>query len=204
MKELYEKTKFRKYREVEKIEKDIILKSRLKKFLDKYKKILFIVLFIILILLISAFYSKPDILALTFLMLIIILFLAIYYNTFTVICKNNKMIIKMNMQEIEIDYLKIKNVYLENKKYRIFIKKRNNFSLVILYKTPNENISNINLPTIFLNENDLDKFLKVFRLKEQKSDNIIKAQRYQLKRILIKTGLFLLVWVLIILTLILY
>lgn len=204
MKELYEKTKFRKYREVEKIEKDIILKSRLKKFLDKYKKILFIVLFIILILLISAFYSKPDILALTFLMLIIILFLAIYYNTFTVICKNNKMIIKMNMQEIEIDYLKIKNVYLENKKYRIFIKKRNNFSLVILYKAPNGNISNINLPTIFLNENDLDKFLKVFRLKEQKSDNIIKAQRYQLKRILIKTGLFLLVWVLIILTLILY
>jgi len=198
--EIYEKNKFRKYREIEKVENDIILKARVKNFIDKYNKILLIVLSIISILIIGAFYSNLNILTLTFLMFFIILFLSIYYNTFTIICKNNKMIIKMNMQEIEIEYLNLKNVYIENKKTRIFIKKRNNFSLVILYKAPNGNISNIHLPTMFLSKNDITKFLKTFKVKEEKSDNIVKAQKYQIKRLIIKISLFILVWGLIILT----
>ena len=132
-----------------------------------------------------------------------ILLLSIYYNTFTIVCKNNKMIIRMNMEEIEIEYSKLKNVYIENKKTRIFIKKRNNFMVVVLYKAPNGNISNVYLPTMFLNEKDINKFLKTFKVKEEKTDNIVKAQKYQLKRLLIKVGLFLLVWLLIILTIIL-
>lgn len=199
--ELYEKNKFRKYREIEKVENDAILKARVKNFIDKYKTILIIVLCIISILLIVTFHSKLNILALTFLMFIITLFLGVYYNTFTIICKNNKMLIKMNMQEIEIEYSKLKNVYIENKKTRIFIKKRDNFMLVILYKTPNGNISNIHLPTMFLTKKDTSKFLKTFKVKEAKSDNIVKAQKYQMKRLLIKAALFVLVWAVIILTL---
>ena len=203
MNELYEKNKFRKFREIEKVENDVILKAMVKNFLNKYNKILIIVLCIISILLILAFHSKLNILALTFLMFAIILILSVYYNTFTVICKNNKMIIKMNLQEIEVEYSNLKNVYIENKKSRLFIKKRDNFSLVILYKAPNGNISNIHLPTMFLNKNDINKFLKVFKVKEEKSDNLVKAQKYQIKRLLIKLALFVLVWGLIILTILL-
>jgi len=201
--ELYEKNKFRKYREIEQVENDVVLKARVKNFIDKYKKILIIVLCIISILLILSFHSNLKILVLTFFMLVFILLLSIYYNTFTIICKNNKMIIKMNMQEIKIEYSKLKNVYIENKKTRILIKKRDNFLIVILYKAPNGNISNIYLPTMFLNKNDINKFLKTFKVKEEKSDNIVKAQKYQIKRLLIKTILFVLVWIAIILTILL-
>lgn len=198
--ELYEKNKYRKYREIEKVEDNIILKARVKNFIDKYKLLLIIVLFIIFTLLIVAFHSHLNVLALVFFMFALILLLSIYYNTYTIICKNNKMVIKMNMQEIEIDYSKLKNIYIDNKKTRIFIKKRNNFLLVILYKAPNGNISNLELPILFLNEKAVQKFLKSFKVKEEKSDNIVKAQKYQIKRFLIKACLFILVWLVIILT----
>lgn len=198
--ELYEKNKFRKYREIEKIENDVVLKARVKNFIDRYKKVLIIALCIISILIIVAFHSKLNVLVLTFSMLALILLLSVYFNTFTIICKNNKMVIKMNMQEIEIEYSKLKNVYIENKKTRIFIKKRDIFLLVVLYKAPNGNISNIYLPTLFLSKKETNKFLKTFKVKEEKSDNIVKAQKYEMKRLLIKIGLFVLVWLGIILT----
>lgn len=201
--ELYEKNKFRKYREIEKVENDIVLKARVKNFIDKYKRILIIVLCIISVLIVLAFHSKLNVLTLVFSMLVFILLSAVYFNTYTVICKNNKMIIKMNMEEIEIEYSKLKNVYIENKKTRIFIKKRNNFLLIILYKAPNGHISNIHLPTMFLSKKATDKFLNNFKVKEEKNDNVVKAQKYQNKRLLIKIGLFILVWVGIILTIIL-
>lgn len=203
-KELYEKNKFRKYREIEKVENDIILKARVKNFISRYNKILIIVLSIISILLIVAFHAKLNVLALVFSMFILILLFSVYFNTFTIVCKNNKMLIKMNMQEIEIEYSKLKNVYIENRRTRIFIKKRDNFLLVILYKAPNGNISNIELPILFSNEKDIQKFLKNFKVKEEKSDNVVKAQKYQIKRLLIKAGLFLLVWIIIILTILLH
>ena len=111
--------------------------------------------------------------------------------------------VKMNMQEIKIDYSDIKNIYIEKRKIRLFIKKKYYFSLVILYKAPNKNISNINLPTTFLNEKDLEKFLNVFTLKEIKSNNIEKAQKYQLKMLLIKIAAFFIVWLIIIISLLL-
>lgn len=202
--ELYEKNKFRKYREIETVENNVVLRSRVKNFINKYKTIIIILLLIISILLIVTFHSKINILTLAFLIFALILILSIYFNTFTIACKSNKMIIKMNMQEIEIEYSNLKNVYIENKKTRIFIKKRNNFSLVILYKTQNGNISNIYLPTIFLNPKDTNIFLRAFKLKEIKSNaNIVKAQKYQIKRLLIKAILFVIVWLGIILTILL-
>ena len=45
--------------------------------------------------------------------------------------------------------------------------------------------------------------LNNFKVKEDKSDNVVKAQEYQNKRLLIKIGLFILVWILIIVTIVL-
>ena len=202
MKELYEKHKYRKFSEVEEVEKDIVLKSRVKNFINKYKWFSLIATLIILVLIIVTFHSTPKTLLLILCMYILMLFSIIYFNTYSIICKNNIMTIKMNMQEIQIEYCNLKNVYIENKKIRIFFKKRDNYSLIILYKAPNGNISTIQLPLMFLNKNHLNKFLKNFILKSKKSNNVIKAQRYQLKRLLIKTALFIIIWLIIIITVI--
>ncbi len=199
--EIYEKNKFRKYAQVEEITNDITLKARVKYLLDKNKKLAIIIFSIILIIILITFHSNIQALGLVLLMLTMLSILTIYFNTSTIICKNNKMTIKMNMQEIQIEYSKLKNVYLENKKSRIYLKKRNSFWLIILYETPNRNISSIYIPTIFLNTSDVEKFLNTFKVKTEKSNNnIVKAQKYQLKRLLIKTGIFILVWAVILLT----
>lgn len=202
MNELYEKNKYRKFSEIEEVEKDIVLKSRVKNFINRYKKILLIAILIILVLIIATFHSTPKTLLLVICMYILMLFSIIYFNTYSIICKNNKMTIKMNMQKIEINYHDLKNVYIENKQSRIFFKKRNNYSLIILYKAPNGNISTIELPLMFINKKDLNKFLENFIVKNKKSNNVVKAQKYQLKRLLIKMALFVLIWLVIIITLI--
>lgn len=202
MNELYEKNKYRKFSEIEEVERDIVLKSRVKNFINKYKKILLIAILIILVLIIVTFHSTPKTLLLVICMYILMLFSIIYFNTYSIICKNNKMTIKMNMQEIQIEYYNLKNVYIENKKSRMFFKKRNNYSLIILYKAPNGNISTIELPVMFLNKNDLNKFFKNFIVKSKKSNNVVKAQKYQLKRLVIKMALFILIWLIIIITVI--
>lgn len=204
MNELYEKHKYRKFSEIEEVEKNIVLKSQVKNFINKYKRILLIVILIILILTVITFQSTPKTLLLVICMYILMLFSIIYFNTYSIICKNNKMTIKMNMQEIQIEYCNLKNVYIENKKSRIFFKKINNYSLIILYKAPNGNISTIQLPLMFLNKNDLNRFLKNFIVKTKKSNNVIKAQKYQLKRLLIKIALFIIIWLIIIITLIIW
>lgn len=201
--ELYEKNKCRKSREIENVKNAYILKARLKNFTNKYAKILYVTLFIISVLLILAFHTNINALLLTFLMLIVILFFTIYFNTFTIICKNNKMIIKSNGQKVEIAYSNLKNIYIDKKQTRIFIKKRDSFSLMILYKAHNNNISNMELPTLFLNQKEVQKFLDSFEIKEGKSNNISKAQKYQLKRLLIKASLFIIVWLVIIITIVL-
>ena len=107
------------------------------------------------------------------------------------------------MQEIIINYKNLKNIFIDKKYERIFIKKREYFKLVILYKAPNGNISNVELPTLFVSEKDLEKFLNNFELMPEKNvKNIEKAREYKLKRLLIKIGLFILVWLLILITII--
>lgn len=202
MNELYEKNKYRKFSEIEEVEKDIVLKSRVKNFINKYKKILLIAILIILVLIIATFHSTPKTLLLVICMYILMLFSIIYFNTYSIICKNNKMTIRINMQEIKINYHDLKNVYIENKQSRIFFKKRSNYLLIILYKAPNDNISTIELPLMFINKKDLNKFLKNFIVKTKKSNNVVKAQKYQLKRLLIKMALFVLIWLVIIITVI--
>ena len=133
----------------------------------------------------------------------LILMFSIYCNTFTISCKNNNMSIKTNMQEIIIAYKDLKNVFIDKKYERIFIKKRDYFRLIKLSQAPNGNISTVELPILFVNQKDLEKFLNNFELMPEKNvKNIEKAREYKLKRLLIKAGLFILIWILILITLI--
>lgn len=202
--ELYKKNKYRKNREIDELKNDIILKARVINFIKRHSKLLPIILTIILVLLIVAFHSKINALGLTFLMYILILFLIVYFNTFTIECNKDNLIVKKNMENIQIEYSNLKNVYIEKRKNRFFIKKREYFVLVILYKTYMGNISNIDLPTMFLKENDVQKFLDAFIVKEQSNNNVGKAQEYNLKRLLIKMIIFIIVWTVIILSLFLH
>ncbi len=200
MNELYKKNKYRKFSEIEEVTKNIQLKAKVKNFINRHKKILLITLLAISILIIVTFHATPKTLLLVFCMHILTILCIIYFNTFSITCKNNEMTIRVNMQEIEINYHDLKNIYIENKQSRIFFKKRNNYLLIILYKTPNGNISTVELPLMFINKKELNKFLENFIVKNKKSNNVVQAQKYQLKRLLIKIGVFILIWALIIIS----
>lgn len=196
---LYEKNKNRKLQEIDSVNNNIIFKARVSNIVKLHPNLITAILIVITIVLILTFYSNIKMLALVLLMYIMMIIFLIYCNTFTITCKNNKVSVITNMQEIVIDYKNLKNIFIDKREERIFIKKRNLFMLVILYKAPNGNISNIELPILFINEKELEKFLENFKLKPQKSSiNLEKAKEYKFKRILIKIGLFILIWTLII------
>lgn len=200
---LYEKTKNRKLQEIRDVNSNIIFKARVGNLIKSYPKLIPIILILIAVILVITFHSNMRLLSLVLFMYALILMFSIYCNTFTINCKNNNMSIKTNMQEIIIAYKDLKNVFIDKKYERIFIKKREYFRLVILYKAPNGNISNVELPILFVNQKDLEKFLNNFELMPEKNvKNIEKAREYKLKRLLIKAGLFILIWILILITLI--
>lgn len=200
---LYEKTKNRKLQEIRDVNSNIIFKARVGNLIKSYPKLIPIILILIAVILVITFHSNMRLLSLVLFMYALILMFSIYCNTFTISCKNNNMSIKTNMQEIIIAYKDLKNVFIDKKYERIFIKKREYFRLIILYKAPNGNISNVELPILFVNQKDLEKFLNNFELMPEKNvKNIEKAREYKLKRLLIKAGLFILIWILILITLI--
>lgn len=200
---LYEKTKNRKLQEVRDVNSNIIFKARVGNLIKSYPKLIPIILILIAVILVITFHSNMRLLSLVLFMYVLILMFSIYCNTFTISCKNNNMSIKTNMQEIIIAYKDLKNVFIDKKYERIFIKKREYFRLIILYKAPNGNISNVELPILFVNQKDLEKFLNNFELMPEKNvKNIERAREYKLKRLLIKAGLFILIWILILITLI--
>ncbi len=200
---LYEKTKNRKLQEVRDVSSNIIFKARVGNLIKSYPKCIPIVLILIAVILVITFHSNMRLLSLVLFMYALILMFSIYCNTFTISCKNNNMSIKTNMQEIIIAYKDLKNVFIDKKYERIFIKKREYFRLVILYKAPNGNISNVELPILFVSQKDLEKFLNNFELMPEKNvKNLERAREYKLKRLLIKAGLFILIWILILITLI--
>lgn len=200
---LYEKTKNRKLQEIRDVSSNIIFKARVGNLIKSYPKRIPIVLILIAVILVIAFHSNIRLLSLVLLMYVLILMFSIYCNTFTISCKNNNMSIKTNMQEIIIAYKDLKNVFIDKKYERIFIKKREYFRLIILYKAPNGNISNVELPILFVNQKDLEKFLNNFELMPEKNvKNLERAREYKLKRLLIKAGLFIVIWILILITLI--
>lgn len=200
---LYEKTKNRKLQEIRDVSSNIIFKARVGNLIKSYPKSIPIVLILIAVILVIAFHSNIRLLSLVLLMYVLILMFSIYCNTFTISCKNNNMSIKTNMQEIIIAYKDLKNVFIDKKYERIFIKKREYFRLIILYKAPNGNISNVELPILFVSQKDLEKFLNNFELMPEKNvKNLERAREYKLKRLLIKAGLFILIWILILITLI--
>lgn len=200
---LYEKTKNRKLQEIRDVNSNIIFKARVGNLIKSYPKLIPVILILIAVILVITFHSNMRLLSLVLFMYALILMFSIYCNTFTISCKNNNMSIKTNMQEIIIAYKDLKNVFIDKKYERIFIKKREYFRLIILYKAPNGNISNVELPILFVNQKDLEKFLNNFELMPEKNvKNIERAREYKLKRLLIKAGLFILIWILILITLI--
>ena len=200
---LYEKTKNRKLQEIRDVSSNIIFKARVGNLIKSYPKSIPIVLILIAVILVITFHSNMRLLSLVLFLYALILMFSIYCNTFTISCKNNNMSIKTNMQEIIIAYKDLKNVFIDKKYERIFIKKREYFRLIILYKAPNGNISNVELPILFVNQKDLEKFLNNFELMPEKNvKNLERAREYKLKRLLIKAGLFILIWILILITLI--
>lgn len=187
---LYRENINRKTQEIDNMTENFELKTNIKNTIEKNKNMIIIIsiIFIGLITFIWL-YSYKLVLAFIFMIFTIVL-LSIIFNSFSVKYQNKKLIIKTITDEIEIDEKKIKNLYLEENYYRIFIKKRKNYTLVILYETPKGNILDIRLSTYLISCKDLnDMFVKI-KLKEKIVNNQEKCNKYKRKRLLKKAILF--------------
>lgn len=190
LEQIYKENINRKTQEIKEITEDFKLQTSIKNISKKNKKIVLFSFIIIMILIIFVFNnSLRAMLSVTFLLTSVVM-LSIWFNKFSILKKDNNLTIRTNTEEINIDVNKIKNIYLEENYYRIFIKKRKNYTLVILYKTPNNNILDIRLNTTFLLENDIKNMFSKIILKEKVVNNQEKCIKYKRKRILKKILLF--------------
>jgi len=183
---LYKENINRKTQEVKQIPSNFIINAKLNNLTKRNKKIILIGSIILSIILIITFLSSLKAMISSFFLLIILILLSVFFNTYSIIGKEGIIKIKTNSQEIKINKEKIKNIYLEEYTYRIFIKKRKGYVLVILYETPNNNICDITLNTILLSPKDLQNWFFNITLKEMISNNQERCIKYKRKRLLKK------------------
>lgn len=183
---IYEKEKYRTYSEIEKIDDNFILKTNILSTIKTYSKIIIplFTIYIIFILLTSKYFLT------IYSFTIILLMLIFFFNSYKIEGKNNKVSIKMNAQEIKLDYMQIKSIYLEKRRIRVFFKNFSSYYIVIIYRTLTNNITDIHLPTIFIDCVHINKFLEHFKVKKTNKNYIEKAYRHNVKRKLIKATLF--------------
>lgn len=204
LEKIYHKNINRTKQEIKEITEDFELKTNLKNFYIKNNIIILICFIITILLIFFAFsYSLKAMLSVFFL-LILISILSIWFNSFSIIKKENEFIVKTNIEEIKIDVNKIRNIYLEENYYRIFLKKRKSYTLVILYETPNKNIFDIKLNTSLLLETDIQNMFSKIILKDEIVNNQEKYFKYKRKRILKKLLLFAIIMIIAIIALKVY
>lgn len=194
--EIYTRESYRRNSEIEKIQDSFSLKTDAFGIIKKYLKIILICLILFTIFLLIG--SIP---VLPIYFIIIILFISIiFFNSYKVTGKNNKITIMQDMQEIELDYSQIKNVYIARYVTRVFFRKIYSYSIVIIYETARGKVLDINLPTLFLNPSQIEKFLNNFTVKKTKKDYIQMANKSKMKRKLIRLLLFVLFLILLVVT----
>lgn len=191
LEKIYKENINRKTQEIKDITEDFKLQTSIKNISKKNKKIILFSLIIFMLFIILLFGDSVRAMLSVIFFLTFIIILSIWFNSFFVLKKGNDFIVKTNTEEIKLDIDKIKNIYLEEEYYRIFIKKRKNYILTILYRTPNNNILDIKLNTTYLLENDIKNMFSKITLKDKIVNNQEKCLKYKRKRILKKLLLFL-------------
>ena len=189
-KDIYKKNKNRKIEEIEEITSDFSLKTNFKNILKYHKNIVLLVCIIIIVLIIITFRSSLNVMLSAFLLIGLLLLSSLFFLSFSIIGKEDKFIIKSSGEEVIIPYSRVKHIYLEENTDRIFIKKRNYYTLVILYETQKQNICDIRLSTLLLDKDEFRNWLEYFKLKPTNINYQEKCIKYKRKRFFKKFILF--------------
>lgn len=202
-KEVYEKNINRKTEELEKITSDFLLKTNYKNVLKYHKKTIYILGIIFSIIIIITFKFLINIMLPIFILLSILIFCSLFFLNFSIKGFNNNIIIETNGEEVVIPYNKVKQIYLEKNTDRIFIKKRQFYTLIILYENNRNNICDLHLPTFLLDVEEFQNWLKYLKVKFTDINYQEKCIKYKRKRFRNKFILFLILMIIaIIITLI--
>ncbi|MBR3324675.1 MAG: hypothetical protein IKG14_01320 [Clostridia bacterium] len=179
-KEIYNKCNHKKYSIITNIEQPVMIKSNISNFLDKYKWYLLIgTIIIITALLITLKFNIKLIIGCLGIAVFLLISL-IYYNTFKLIIKDDKLKINIMFKEITLKKDDLLTVYIERQKSRILLFIPFYFySINILYNDKGS-VAGYSLSTIMLKKKDVLNFFKHFEfniLKEQKEEDK-KEQTY--------------------------
>ena len=190
-KEFYSKCNTKLYSQIVEIKDNPKLHSNFKLFLkdNKIGIIIFVIIFLALCL--YSFKLNIGIVFTAILMLFILVFGMIYYNTYTIEGKDEKLICNIDFKKMKIEYKDLINIYLSRKNskllmfFPIYM-----YSLNIIFWKDDEQVY-MTLSTIMVNKNELVKFFENFEfevLPEQAKEDEKINQQKQTKKALIITA----------------
>ena len=174
--EIYNKCNSKKYSLITNIEQPVMLKSNFANFLDKYKWGLLIGILAFILFLIATLQFNIKILLCCLAITVFLLISLIYYNTFKLIIKDDKLVINIMFREITLKREDLLTVYIEKQKSRILLIIPTFFySINILYKD-NDSVNGYSLSTIMLKKKDVINFFNHFEF------NVLKKQKEEDKK----------------------
>ena len=191
-KELYKKCNNKKYSAIADIKQPAVLKSTFSIFLDKYKFAILIGTIIFAIFVVLTYKLNFQIFLCILAIFALLIVALIYYNTYKVEIKNNKLIINIMFRKIEISINDIATIYISKYESNLLaIIPFNNYSVNIVY-SDNNNIKGYSLSTIMTRKTDIQKFFEKFQFielkqqeEEDKKDNLYDGIRGIIKGFII-------------------
>lgn len=159
-KDVYNKSNNSEKTQLININEPIKLEASFKKFLQSYKLVVTIVLiaFLIIAFVICKFNVKSFITCV--LILFIAILISIYYNSYKVVIKDNKMKIKAQLNNIEINCDNLVTIFLSRKNVFLFIIVPINIYYINIVHYEEQKLNIITLPTIMNIKEEVYKFFK--------------------------------------------
>ena len=170
-KELYSKCNHNKYSQVTKVLQTYTLKSNIKNLINNYGIAMLICIMALLVLLFYTFKSNLIIVLYCMILLSLMFLMTIFYSTYKITLKEDKIITRINLQDSIIQYDKLNNIYLSRERVRVFFIPIYTYNLKITYFIGEEKINIITFPVVMLNKEEVNKFFKCFEVKSFKNQD---------------------------------
>ncbi len=192
-KEVYKKNKDRRYCPITdfKTEDIGIESSPIKTIKENWVKFLIGTLIIILILVVT-FYKDWVVLLSVLAFLAFIVCASILSSTYSMKCKEKTLSIRLNLQNFEISYSRIANIYLSREFTVSDLIPMFTYSLVIRYVDNMNFLKELSFSTLFLKPKDIEKFLDNFIIENEPAKQCIKYEKYKIIKNIFKVAGFIL------------
>lgn len=170
-KDVYNKSNNSEYTQLININEPVKLEANFKNFFSTYKVLIIIILIAFIVLTFITYkFNIKTIFACTFVFFIAILLL-IYYRSYKILVKDNKMKIKVQLNDIEINCDDLVTLFLSKKKLFLFIIIPINTYYVNIVYSKEKKLNIITLPTTMNRKEDVYNFLKHFEFRRIELNN---------------------------------